>query len=162
MVQGAPYPGIFQVAYVTRDMDAAQARFRETHGIGHFLDMRDMRYATRNGRMACSHVALAYSGAVEIELIQPIDGDVEHYRQLLPEGGAVVRFHHLCRRFANEEALDEQVRIYADQGRHFPILADVEGFKYFYCDFVAELGHYVEGIFFREQSLEWLASIPRF
>ena len=65
-----PYPGFFQVAYVTRDIDRAQAQFAGTHGIARFLEMRDIRYPTGPGREAHCHVSLAYVGATEIEIIR--------------------------------------------------------------------------------------------
>ena len=47
-----PYPGFFQVAYVTRDIHRAEAQFAQTHGITRFLQMHDVRYPTGPGREA--------------------------------------------------------------------------------------------------------------
>jgi catechol 2,3-dioxygenase-like lactoylglutathione lyase family enzyme len=157
-----PFAGVYQLAYVTRDIAAAQAFFGETMGLARFLAMRDIRYPTRDGREAHCHIALAYLGATEIEIIEPIDGDVQHYRDFLPDAPAVVRFHHTCRLFGSEAELERQVAIYRAMGRSFPIDASFAGSRYFYCDFTADLGHYVEGIFMDESRREWLQSIPKY
>ena len=159
-----PYPGFFQVAYVTRDIAMAQAQFAETHGITRFLEMRDARYPTAPGREAHCHVSLAYVGATEIEIIQPLDGDVAIYMGgLPPAGGPIVRFHHLCRRFATREAFDAELDNLETSGLALPIRGDVDGVgSYYYCDMRNLLGHFVEGIVFDERASDWLASIPRF
>lgn len=159
-----PYPGFFQVAYVTRDIAGAQARFADTHGITRFLEMRDIRYPTGPGREAHCHVSLAYVGATEIEIIQPIDGDVAVYTEALPDpGGPLVRFHHLCRRFATRAEFDAELDKLRGLGLSLPIRGDAEGIgSYYYCDMRASLGHFVEGIVFEDAAATWLASIPRF
>lgn len=159
-----PYPGFFQVAYVTRDMARAQAQFAESHGIARFLDLIGIRYPTGPGREAHCHVALAYVGATEIELIQPIDGDVGIYVDGLPPAdGPLVRFHHLCRRFATRGEYDARLQSLRASGASLPIVGDAPGIgSYFYCDRRADLGHFVEGIVFEDDAAEWLASIPRF
>lgn len=163
-VADAPFSGFYQVAYVTRDIAAAEAEFGASHGIGHFMQLRDIRYATGPGRMAHCHVSLAYSGATEIELIQPIDGDVGLYLEGLPdEAGPVARFHHLCRRFATRDAFDAEVDRLLTAGVTLPIRGEMEGIgSYFYSDTRARLGHFVEGIWFETGAADWLASIPRF
>lgn len=159
-----PYPGFFQVAYVTRDIKKAQAQFAVTHGITRFMEMHDARYPTGPGREAHCHVSLAYVGATEIEIIQPIDGDVSIYTDGLPDpDGPVVRFHHLCRRFATREAFDTELDKLHSLGLALPIRGDVDGVgSYYYCDMRQLLGHVVEGILFEDKAAEWLASIPRF
>lgn len=159
-----PYPGFFQVAYVTRDIGKAQAQFAETHGITRFLEMHDIRYPTAPGREAHCHVSLAYAGATEIELIQPIDGDVAIYIEGLPPvDGPAVRFHHLCRRFATRQDFDDELVRLRAQRLRLPIRGNVDGIgSYYYCDMRALVGHFVEGIVFDDRAADWLASIPRF
>lgn len=159
-----PYPGFFQVAYVTRDIARAQAQFADSHGIERFLEMRDIHYQTGPGREAHCHVSLAYVGATEIEIIQPIDGDVAVYVGGLPDAdGQVVRFHHLCRRFATRGEFEAEANRLTARGLELPIRGDGPGIgSYFYCDMRALVGHFVEGIFFEDDAADWLASIPRF
>lgn len=158
-----PFPGIHQIAYVSNDFERAIAQFRVTHGIERFLELRPIRYETREGREAVCNVALAYVGAAEIELIAPLEGDVEIYRDILPRDGSfAVRFHHLARLFDTREALEEQVAAYRRAGRDLPINGASPGSaRYFYADYRKEVGHYLEGIAYEPQARAWLASIPR-
>jgi hypothetical protein len=160
----APFPGVYQVAYVTNDFERALKQFGRTHHIGDFLRMTPMHYGTRAGREAICNVALAYAGATEIEIIEPLDGDVQLYRDYLPtDGSFAVRFHHLSRLFNSERDLEQRIADYRRDGRAIPIEGSVpEMARYFYADFRAELGHYMEGIYFQPGARKWLDSIPRF
>ena len=158
-----PFPGYYQVAYVTTDLDRAMALFGETHSVRRYLEMRGIRYQTVPGREAHCDIALAYLGATEIEIIRPLDGDVGLYREFLPaDGGFAVRFHHISRLYDSEADFDRQIASYRNRGMQFPIMGAAPGnSRYFYCDFRAELGHYIEGIVFEPQARAWLATIPR-
>jgi hypothetical protein len=159
-----PFPGFYQVAYVTSDFDRALAQFGVTHRVGSFMELRGMHYATGPGREAICDVALAYVGATEIEVIHPISGDVQVYRDYLPRDGTfAVRFHHLSRLFETKEELEQELAGFRLQGRAVPVDGSAPGTaRYFYADFRPELGHYVEGIYFEPEARAWLASIPRF
>jgi hypothetical protein len=158
-----PSRGISQVAYVTNDFDRAQWLFAETHGITRFFEMRDICFPTIEGREAKCHIGLAYVGGVEIEIIQPLDGDVALYRDCLPQDGFGVRFHHICKLYENNEAYDREVRSYRERGLRFPIDSGMQGSRFFYVDMRNELGHYVEGVVFsKETRAAMLAAIPRY
>lgn len=157
-----PFTGFYQVAYVTNDFNRAMDLFRDTHGINRFMENRDIRYQTGPGREAVCHIGLAYMGATEIELIEPRDGDVQLYRDYLPEEAFGLRFHHICKLFRDDEAFDRQVGDYRKEGRRLPLIGSSPGFaRYFCADFRAELGHYIEGIVFADAARPWLDSIPR-
>jgi hypothetical protein len=160
--QMPPFPGLYQVAYVTNQIFAAQRLFGETYGLASFMQMHDIHYPTRDGRQAHCHVSLAYLGALEIELIQPLDGDVQHYLDYLPAQPKIVQFHHTCQLFDSEEAYEAKLAQYRATGREFPIDAATPGNRYFYCDFTADLGHYVEGLYLDETRRDWLNEIPRY
>jgi len=160
----APFPGLYQVAYVTNDFERALRQFGVTHRIGEFMKLPEMHYNTGPDREAVCNVALAYSGALEIEVIQPLSGDVQFYKDYLPTDGAfTVRFHHLSRLFESKAELEQQVAEYRKAGRALPVDGYSPGTaRYFYADFRAEAGHYMEGIYFEPEAQAWLASIPRF
>ena len=65
----APYDGLYQVAYVTNDFERALRQFGDTHRIAQFMQLPKMRYGTGPGREAVCNIALAYVGAIEIEVI---------------------------------------------------------------------------------------------
>lgn len=158
-----PFPGYYQVGYVTSDFDRALAQFSETHNIRRFLEMRDTRYETGPGREAVCHIGLAYSGSTEIEVIAPLSGDVQLYRDVLPASGFAVRFHHLPRMFSDDAAFDAQVEQYQHAGRALPILGGGGNVgRYFYADYREKLGHYLEGIVFGPDGRKLLETVPRF
>lgn len=159
-----PFVGIYQVAYVTNDFQRALAQFAITHRIGSFMQLKEMHYNTGPAREAICNIGLAYVGATEIEVIEPLSGDVQLYKDYLPSDGKfAVRFHHLSRLFESKAALEQQIAAYRGQGRAIPVDGGSPGMaRYFYADFRPELGHYMEGICFEPEAKTWLASIPRF
>lgn len=163
MSVAAPIPGYYQVAYVTNDFQRALKQFEGTHGISRFLEMPEARFATADNREALCNIALAYVGGTEIEVIQPLDGDVQLYRNFLPEQGFAVRFHHLSKLHETEESLEQELQRVVAEGKSLPINGrDAKSqARYFYADYRAELGHYLENVYFAPASLEWLKQIPR-
>jgi hypothetical protein len=161
----APYDGLYQVAYVTNDFQRALKQFGDTHRIAEFMQLPKMTYATGPGRAAVCNIALAYAGAIEIEVIEPLEGDVQLYRDYLPKDGKfAVRHHHLSQLFDSREALERQIEAHKAKGRAVPIEGSAAGgaTQYFYADYRAELGHYMEGIYYAPEARAFLASIPRF
>ncbi|MGE0386349.1 MAG: VOC family protein [Gammaproteobacteria bacterium] len=158
-----PFPGFYQFGYVTNDFDRAVAQFARTHGIGSFLQMREMQYETGPGRAAICHLGLAMSGATEIEIIAPLDGDVGIYREILPASGFALRFHHASRIIADEAAFDAELERHRRDGRPLPIVGGAKGStRYFYADFRPELGHYVENIVFGPDTQAMMDAMPRY
>lgn len=156
-----PIPGFHQVAYVTNDFDRALKIFGEVHRAKKFMELRDMHYPTGPGREAHCHIGLAYVGATEFEVIQPLGDDVQIYRDYLPQEFAV-RFHHLSRFLETRQDFEQQKAAFQKMGKHLPIVGEFAGrASYFYADFRAELGHYIECITFTEEGREWVKQIPR-
>ena len=98
---GAP---LAQVAWVVRDIQAAEKFFQETLGVGRFWKMENLRAQEMDGTYYGQpgdweyHLYLAYLGEMQIELIQPISGrsifhdfldrhgpGVQHVAYLIPE-----------------------------------------------------------------------------
>lgn len=137
-----------QIAYVTNDFDRALGIFREQHGITRFLELRDLRYpVTVDGQEAHCHVALARSGGLEIEIITPLGGAVDLYREPIAGSGFRLRFHHVAQRLPDEATLRAVRATLTAQGYDFPIDGQSNGMTYFYADMRETLGHYVEYIY---------------
>jgi hypothetical protein len=90
---------IDQLGYVVDDIEAAMAHWVEKLGVGpcYFLPSppkQDLAYRGRptEARIA---VALSFSGALQIELIQPVDDHPTPYRDFLAAHGTGL--HHLAR-----------------------------------------------------------------
>src|SRR5580658_1365506 len=97
---GTPTPGpsgaqLTQVAWVVKDIEAAERFFRETMRIDGFMRTENFRLQEFEGTYygervdAEWHVSIVYSGGVFIELIQPVSGRsiFQDYLQANPAGG---------------------------------------------------------------------------
>jgi Glyoxalase/Bleomycin resistance protein/Dioxygenase superfamily len=157
-----PRVGFYQVAYVTNDFERALRQCTLTHGAREFARMPAIQYEIGPGRAVVCNVGLAYVGATEIEVIEPLEGDVAVYRDALPTEGFALRFHHLARLYDTREEVEAQIAVYRREGRALPVDGTSPGSaRYYYADFRAELGHYIEGVWFEPASRAWLGTIPR-
>lgn len=135
----------FQIAYVTRDLDRAIDTLREMTGIRSFMETGVAQTDLGQGAIGELKAALAYSGSVQYEIIQPISGAVQIFQDSLPtRNGADLAFHHVSYFARNREAL-ETLRPIALAGRDPTIFGEFgEESVYFYVDERPKLGHYVE------------------
>ena len=88
-------PGFCQVAWVVKDIAAAEKFFIETMGVGRFMHMENLAakdtegtYLGKPGNWVC-HLYLAYAGDTQIELIQPVSGESMYQESLDRHGDAV-------------------------------------------------------------------------
>ena len=94
----APFklPQIYQLGYVVTDVEKAGKHYEAAFGIGPFIGpvVVPMKKATFMGRTVSTKIktAFAKSGDVQIELIQPLDGD-NPYTEFLARRGEGI--HHL-------------------------------------------------------------------
>lgn len=134
--------GHFQNAYVTRDLEAAIELFRAKYGVASFNTYEgELEVVTPAGRgPAHNRVAFGWIGNLQIELIQPVSGLVDFYKEALP-AGAGARFHHICMRTNDLDAVRRAV-----DAEKRPIIYEgaSTGVRYFYVDARDTLGHYLE------------------
>lgn len=137
--------GHYQNAYVVRDLDEAIRRLGEHHGVEGFAALEaDFLLKTPTGeRSARMRVALGWAGRLQIELIQPISGDVDIYSAYLPAdpGDATPRLHHVAVRRDDLAAMRAEIA-----GLKFPVVFEGEGpgIEYVLLDARESLGHYLE------------------
>ena len=88
-------PAFCQVAWVVRDIAAAEKFFLETMGITRFLHMDNLAakdtegtYLRKPGNWVCN-LYLAYAGDTQVELIQPVSGASMYQESLDQRGDAV-------------------------------------------------------------------------
>jgi len=91
----APY--FSQLAYVVRDLQAAEAWFEQTLGVPSTFRMENVTFGadcSYRGRPydAAVHISLGYLGETQIELIQPVRGE-SIYTEFLEQKGPGL--HHL-------------------------------------------------------------------
>lgn len=92
------YGPVGQLGYVVDDLEAAAARWAETTGIGPWrvLDNVELDHFTYDGEDADVRIgiAVAYTGDVQIELIQQYNDTPSMYRELLDTYGEGAQ--HVC------------------------------------------------------------------
>ena len=105
------FKNVFQIAYVTTDLERAIAVFHDEQGVAEIAVFENFTLDVAGGRDAVINVGLAYVGDVQLEIIEPVSGEVDLYRTWLPDDFAV-RHHHFCHR------LDSVAELEAVQGRY--------------------------------------------
>ena len=88
-------PAFCQVAWVVRDLAAAEKFFVETRGVTRFMHMDNLAakdtegtYLGKPGNCVCN-LHIAYAGDIQIELIQPVSGASMFQESLDRHGDAV-------------------------------------------------------------------------
>jgi len=156
-----PLSGLYQIGFVTTDLERAMVLFAETYGISRFKIRRDLTSAPGMPRMTV-HLAHAYVGPMMIELIEPAGGEDALYRDILPRHGFAIRPHHYGFMVRSEQELD---RISAAlETRNVPIAVDAsmpEVARAVYADARSTLGHYLEYVYVRPEARRgYYAQIP--
>ena len=156
----------FQIAYVTSDLERAATACGLLYGISRFQVAREVAIQTRAGE-ARLNFALAYSGGVQIELIEPVGGDDETYRDDLPADGAVLRLHHLGHLISRDTTWRALTEAISHSGLEVPVggVFRHEGvalMHYLYADTRATLGHYLEFMYQTEAGRDLFSQVPRF
>ena len=137
--------GHYQNAYVTHDLDAAMELLTDRYGLKDYIVFEpDMILKTPQGDKESSvRAALAWAGGLNIELIQPVSGHLDHYLPYLPtdRNDPTPRFHHVAVRRDDEQAMRDEIdRL----GLPLAFEGQVPGLIFIYLDARASLGHYFE------------------
>jgi Glyoxalase/Bleomycin resistance protein/Dioxygenase superfamily len=144
-----PLDNAVQIAYVTNDIDRATEMFRTVYGVGRWLELAGMSgrqtvlIKARTGPIEI-RAMIAYVGAVQFELIQPIVDPGRLYTGFLPADGTfAVRFHHLG---FNQQSIEAVRSLEQSLKRNhvIPMATDSETMPVFYADARDRLGHYLE------------------
>ncbi len=136
---------LYQVGIVVRDIEAGRSAYERIMGISTWqafdVDPSIATDAIYHGRPVqhSFKVAMAMVGPVQLELIQPVEGD-NLYSDFLDEHGEGI--HHLGH--VRVENLDEAVQALEKDG--FPCLqrGSLPGVDYAYMDMTGPLGYIIE------------------
>jgi hypothetical protein len=135
----------YQNAYVTRDLDKAIAFMEQRYGVQSLfpIDLELDVIAPGGAEKLCMRMAFAWIGNLQLELIQPQSGCVQHYVDSLPESEADFspRFNHVALRRDDLDAMRAEI-----DSLKLPILFEgrLDGLVYIYVDAREELGHILE------------------
>ena len=160
----AIFPGraLFQLGYVTNDLERATTNFGRRYGVEKFFRYDGMQAMVGKDRTATLSVALAYVGDTQIELIHPQGGDDSVYRDALPADRYTVALHHLGYRIEDEAGWQAMLEAVARTGDRIVLHGQARTSRYLYTDSRAELGHYIEYLMFTPEGVENIAcNFPR-
>lgn len=140
-----------QIAYVTSDLDRAQAVWRDQYDVPAFFVFTNDSPGLESSHPYQLKIALANVGGTEIELIEPLHGSAPLFADPLPaDGSFALRFHHVAMRI--DGGLDDFSAHMAslDPTAHPVVWSGGMGelMRFAYTDERATLGHYVEHVWF--------------
>jgi hypothetical protein len=158
------FPGaaVQQIGYATTDCKEAVKRYGERYGVGNFLLLPNTESTISPGCTATINVALAFVNGTMIELIEPAGGADTIYREVLPTSGFAVRHHHLGYAMFNEAEWEAKQQEIERQKISVVLSGEAPGVvRYQYIDVRADIGHYVEYLYYLGQGgRELLKAIP--
>jgi catechol 2,3-dioxygenase-like lactoylglutathione lyase family enzyme len=153
-----------QIAFVVRDLDAAQRFFSQTMGIPRFyvIDHFGRRATDKTFRgHPAEHdftIALAYSGNTQIELIQHLSGDT-CYKEFLERRGEGMQ--HLGFFLEDREQHDEVLAEFHRNGMSVLQSGHFGEASYTYFDTESVIGAVMEIVYLDARSRELMGRIKR-
>lgn len=150
------YSNLFQVAYVTRDIDAAVKLLTRLYGVTDFnVGEYTLNLSHPPGKTVLKG-ALTWVDDHEIEVIEPVEDPAEIFGPALPVAPAVLAFNHFCMRITGTEADWDAFRATIPDEKVM-MAGSREGMRFIYTDERETIGHYLEYIW---TSSEFLAANP--
>jgi catechol 2,3-dioxygenase-like lactoylglutathione lyase family enzyme len=155
---------LHQVAFVVKDMDAAQKFFNEKMGVPRFMvldkfsqGVTDKTYRGRSVDMQFK-IALTYSGETQLELCQHISGET-CYKEFLEKRGEGL--HHLGFFMDDKQKFDQALADLTAQG--YPVLMSgrVNELRFVYLDTEAAIGSVMELVYLDQYTKDMFAKIKR-
>lgn len=145
---GDLFANVWQVAYVTRDLDEGIELLRERFGI------ESTEVPTEGATFLVGEepadwdvrVSMGARGGLIVELIEPVGGEVDFYRRFLPADGSGLGFHHLATFVpVGDEAWAALGDVLAAAGLSVDYTVLIpDRVRAGYVDTSRELGHYLE------------------
>jgi methylmalonyl-CoA/ethylmalonyl-CoA epimerase len=137
---------LFQIGIVVRDLEESMRLYEELLGIDDWADMEitsdifdSLTYNGKPVENACFRTGMADVGFMQIELIQPVEGDLP-YSDFLKEHGEGL--HHVGH--IHVPNIDEAVRNLEARGFSCIFAGSTPGTKFAYVDMTNTLGAIVE------------------
>lgn len=151
------FSGFFQFGYVTRNVDAAVATFREKFGPVEFLINAPQPI---DGRASPTRrIALAYIDDIMTEIIEPDPAQETIYDHAVPATEGPIQLHHFGYLIDDHAAMLERLRT---MGYAVPLYGSMPGaLDYSYADTRADLGVFSEFIRLDEGGRAFFDTVPR-
>ncbi|HEX3803358.1 MAG TPA: VOC family protein [Solirubrobacteraceae bacterium] len=144
------FANIWQLGYVTTDLDRALDELSERLGLEHHFRVPSGGATFMAGDEVVpweARFAMAARGGLIVELIEPVSGEVGFYRDSLPaDGSFAICLHHLAAFMETGDAAWERAgRMLEDAGLRFDYTMLIPGrVRAGYIDARAQLGHFLE------------------
>ncbi|MDG2005660.1 MAG: hypothetical protein P8J20_20230 [Novosphingobium sp.] len=168
MQLGARYGELFQISYITRDMDAAIEHARTELGIDNFHVGEATAEVLSGGKVQelVLIAAMANIGRHQFEILQPISGPTHIYTDEVDLDAHILNFHHhaiaVTGGHDSWDTLLAEVRASGDEIAFlFPAEPSPDDqLAFCYVDTRKRLGHYTEYLWW-DDALNDMPSVPR-
>jgi Glyoxalase/Bleomycin resistance protein/Dioxygenase superfamily len=159
---GDLYANVWQVCYVTRDLDEGMALLRRHYGIESTQVPTDGATFLVGDEPAewDVRISMGARGGLIVELIEPVGGEVDFYRRFLPGDGGL-GFHHIAAYMpVGDEAWDGLGDVLAAAGLKVDYTVLIpDRVRAGYVDTTAELGHYLEVCQLQKADIEFFSGL---
>lgn len=162
---GDLFANIWQIAYVTTDLDRGIEQLRERFGIERCTEVPTAGATFLKGDEPAewnARIAMGARGGLIVEVIEPVAGEVDFYRRFLPQDGSPgLGLHHLAALVPlGDEAWDSLGAMLAAQGLRFDYTVLIpDRVRAGYVDTTAELGHFLEICQLQEADVEFFSGL---
>ena len=167
MQLGKRYGELFQMSYITRDLEAAMAHAKQELNVEGFHTTEAEVEVLSYGKLRPLKLRAAYTniGRRQFELIQPISGAIEIYTDHVDLSKHLLNFHHVAIAIRGGQenwlALVEEVKASGDE---FAFLAPPEPSEddkvcFGYVDTRKRLGHFTEYLWV-DESIKPIPAMP--
>jgi Glyoxalase/Bleomycin resistance protein/Dioxygenase superfamily len=134
-------------AYVTHDLELGQRRLTSLFGAEDFTVYSEMGVSIPGGGEARFTFALTTVNGISLEVIQPLGGEDNVYRQALPDDTADIALHHFASAIHDEGEWDMLMNAVRSQAIEVLVQGGEEyNLHYIYLDTRRQLGHILEFI----------------
>jgi Glyoxalase/Bleomycin resistance protein/Dioxygenase superfamily len=140
--------GPSHLAYVTNDLTQAKNILQQLFGISHFVKAGGVETSHQQYRgkpaVVKMDVAIAWTGTIFIEIIQPLTPD-SPYSSLIKPSGFSLAFHHFC---LDVDDWDQFLKEFKEDDGTLIYSAEAEGYyRMGYWDLTDTLGHSIEFLY---------------
>lgn len=158
------FANVWQLGYVTTDLDRALTEL-SSFGFEHHFRVPSGGAVFMAGDQKVpweARFAMAARGGLIVELIEPVAGEIEFYRQALPtDGSFAIRLHHLATFIeTGDEPWQRVGGLLAAAGLRFDYTMLIPGrVRAGYIDTRAELGHFLEVCQLEHDDIEFFSAL---
>ena len=156
---------VWQLGYVTTDLDRGMEFMSERFGLDHCLKLPAGGATFLAGDEPVewdAKFAMGARGGKIVELIEPVSGQVDFYTRILPpDGSFAVRLHHIAAFIDNgDEEWDRLGKLLAASGLKVDYTVLIPGrVRAGYVDTTAELGHWLEICQLQREDIEFFSAL---